>query len=205
MTEISDPALSLAPQVVICPGIHPPALTAQFVQATALCNAWIYPAPDSPAYAGDQILRFLLERQQDQAGGKTEPQSLLLIGFSAGVVGAFTAALLWQALGGKVLALLAFDGWGMPLRTAFPVHRFSHDRFTHWSSALLDAGPSQTVSFYADPPVGHLNFWRAPQLTMGWAVSDAGSQGRSQRQFARSNAAQQVRQIIASYSAGLVT
>ncbi|MBW4466450.1 MAG: hypothetical protein KME07_13580 [Pegethrix bostrychoides GSE-TBD4-15B] len=187
-------------QIVICPGIHPPALTRQFVQAVSLPTAWIYPAPAAPAYSAMQILAFLLART-----GLETP--LLLIGFSAGVVGAVTAANLWQALGGRVVALLAFDGWGMPLRSQFPVHRFSHDPFTHWSSALLDTAGVQPIRFYADPPVGHLNLWRAPQMTQGWAVSDqAGSrQGSGHTHYRRSNAAELVRQIIADYSPDQIT
>ena len=205
-------------QVVICPGIHPPALTAQFVQAIPLPTAWIYPAPEAPAYSGGHILAFLLRRFYGDAGdcyGQFDIQRLdiqsmvqtplLLIGFSAGVVGAITAADLWQALGGRVVALIAVDGWGMPLRAMFPVHRFSHDPFTHWSSALLDEmrlNPTEleaeSIHFYADPPVGHLNLWRAPQVTQGWAVSTQGStQGR--QQYLRSNAADLLRQIIAHY------
>jgi len=217
-------------QVVICPGLHPPALTDQFVRAIPLPTAWIYPAPEAPAYSGGQILAFLLTRlHHDLAGLCIQPniqtdlqtdlqtdiptviqtsmqrilnKPLLLIGFSAGVVGAITAANLWQALGGRVVALIAIDGWGMPLRTMIPVHRFSHDPFTHWSSALFDArecGASgletQPIRFYADPPVGHLNLWRAPQMTQGWAVSTQGKQ----HHYVRSNAAELLRQIIANY------
>jgi len=203
-------------QVVICPGIHPPALTAQFVQAIPLPTAWIYPAPEAPAYSGGHILAFLLRRFYDDAATgciqsniQTEIQRivqtpLFLIGFSAGVVGAITAAALWQALGGRVVALIAVDGWGMPLRTMFPVHRFSHDPFTHWSSALLDARnlsdlDAQSIHFYADPPVGHLNLWRAPQITQGWAVSTQGSTQDRQQQYLRSDAADLLLQIIAYY------
>lgn len=197
-------------QVVICPGIHPPALTTQFLQALSLSTAWIYPAPEAPAYSGGHILAFIL-RQLDlkqldsQAAGylRIAQTPILLIGFSAGVVGATTAAYLWQALGGPVLALIAIDGWGMPLWTTFPVYRFSHDPFTHWSSALCDIQldaqldtrkPAASLSsFYADPAVGHLNFWRAPQTVEGWAVS---GQDRA-RYYSRSNAAELLRQIIA--------
>ena len=206
-------------QVVICPGIHPPALTAQFVQVIPLPTAWIYPAPEAPAYSGGHILAFLLRRFYGDAAdcyGQFDIQRLdiqrmvqtplLLIGFSAGVVGAITAADLWQALGGRVVALIAVDGWGMPLRAMFPVHRFSHDPFTHWSSALLDEmrlNPTEleaeSIHFYADPPVGHLNLWRAPQVTQGWAVSTQGSTQGRQQQYLRSNAADLLRQIMAHY------
>ena len=55
-------------------------------------------------------------------------------------------------------ALIAFDGWGVPLVGNFPIYRISHDQFTHWSSELLGKGDK---SFYADPPVEHLDLWRS--------------------------------------------
>lgn len=187
-------------QIVICPGIHPSALTAQFVQAMSLPTAWVYPAPEAPAYSGGHILAFLLRQlrpdiSQSAAGCSIQSIAqtpILLIGFSAGVVGAITAADLWQALGGRVVALIAIDGWGMPLRSGFPVHRFSHDSFTHWSSALFDTQLETQIRFYAEPAVGHLNLWRAPQITQGWAVST--SDGKIH--YARSNAAKCLRQIL---------
>ena len=190
-------------QIVICPGIHPPALTAQFMQAISLPTAWVYPAPEAPAYSGAHILAYLL-RQLDQSAVGCSLQSItqkivqtpiLLIGFSAGVVGAVTAAALWQALGGTVVALIAIDGWGMPLRASFPVYRFSHDPFTHWSSALFDTGLDTQLGFYADPAVGHLNLWRAPQVTQGWAVSTQAGKTH----YTRCNAADLLRQIVADF------
>lgn len=68
-------------------------------------------------------------------------------------------------MGGQIKALIALDGWGVPLGGNFPIYRLSHDSFTHWSSALLGGG---TESFYADPPVEHLELWRSPQTTKGW-------------------------------------
>jgi hypothetical protein len=90
------------------------------------------------------------------------------LAFSAGVVGAIGAAWGWQLASGKVLAFIALDGWGVPLFGNFPIHRLSHDRFTHWSSALLGAGAD---SFYADPAVEHLDLWRSPSTAWGWHIS----------------------------------
>jgi hypothetical protein len=85
-----------------------------------------------------------------------DPQEpLLLIGFSAGVVGAIAAANLWQGQGRRVAAVIAVDGWGVPQVGDFPLHRVSHDYFTHWSSAVLGAGAD---SFYADPARGASGF-----------------------------------------------
>lgn len=75
------------------------------------------------------------------------------------------AARSWQQSGGTIKALIALDGWGVPLYGDFPIHRLSHDHFTHWSSKLLGAGLD---GFYADPPVEHLELWRSPQTTQGW-------------------------------------
>ncbi|MCU0527397.1 MAG: hypothetical protein MUF72_21530 [Elainella sp. Prado103] len=146
-------------RLIICPGIHPPHLTASFLRALPdIPPYWIFPA-DRPVYSGYHILTWLL--QQDRPFS----QSTCWIGFSAGVVGAITAALAFSALGGQVQALIAIDGWGVPLLAPFPIHRLSHDRFTHWSSALLGAGESQ---FFADPAVAHLELWANPQHVRGW-------------------------------------
>lgn len=169
-------------RIVICPGIHSPDLTAQLIQALPqqLASALIFPA-DQPVYSGVHVLAFLqqqlsIETQSDltdnQNGSCRQAiqTPILLIGFSAGVVGAITAAHRWQTLGGQVVALIAVDGWGVPLVGSFPIHRLSHDHFTHWSSALLGAGQE---SFYADPAIDHLSLWGAPQLVQGWSSQSA--------------------------------
>lgn len=165
--------------IVICPGIHDQGLTQQFVQGlleaagnTSLRSEslLIFPADRYPAYSGLHVLRFLHEQLSQRDPNLAFSLPIVLIGFSAGVVGALGAALAWQGLGGTVKALFAIDGWGVPLVGSFPIHRLSHDAFTHWSSALLGAGED---SFYADPGVTHLEFWRSPQAADGWwLVSD---------------------------------
>lgn len=169
-------------QILICPGIHPPGLTEQFVNAlpNRLAQALIVPA-DCPAYSGAHILAFLLQ-QVGSTSRSTQPWSdpipllplmpILLIGFSAGVVGAITAAHLWRSLGGRIVALIAIDGWGVPLFAPFPIHRISHDSFTHWSSSILGTGQA---GFYADPAVTHLDLWRSPQTAMGWSIQPTGT------------------------------
>lgn len=165
--------------VVICPGVHDRQLTQQFIQgvrgvsgglALPSESLWVFPAERYPAYSGWHVLRFLHERVRCEQSNEPDPDGrmsipLVLIGFSAGVVGAISAALAWQGLGGTINAVLAIDGWGVPLVGGFPVHRLSHDSFTHWSSALLGAGED---SFYADPGVAHLDLWRSPQTADGW-------------------------------------
>jgi hypothetical protein len=161
-------------RLIICPGFHDAALTTGFLAGIGdggqAWNPVIIPSDRLPPYSGWHILHFLRDRlSRDDPDGMADPR-LLLIGFSAGVVGAMTAAHLWQQQGGGVAALIAVDGWGVPLVGAFPIHRVSHDAFTHWSSVGLgQAGDS----FYAAPGVAHLELWRSPQTTYGRQVSTA--------------------------------
>jgi hypothetical protein len=161
--------------LVICPGIHQPSLTQSFV------SSWLESLPDSTTrslsekilifqgeglfvLSGLHILQFLYQRL---GGWNNRP--VLFISFSAGVVGAIAAAHMWQWFGGQVIAFIAIDGWGVPLSGKFPIHRMSHDYFTHWSSSLLDTKQMQR-NFYADPSVEHLEMWRSPQNVQGWST-----------------------------------
>jgi len=157
--------------IVICPGIHSSELTRRFIADLQLSHSpLIFPAEKAPAYSPLHILKFLLDADS------IEP--LLLVAFSAGVVGAIGAARLWQNQGGSIKALIALDGWGVPLTGTFPIHRVSHDRFTAWSSALLDGDSSD--SFYADPAVDHLTLWRSPQTVQGqWIPAHKDSRSTS--------------------------
>ncbi|MEG4346254.1 hypothetical protein QUB70_23685 [Microcoleus sp. A003_D6] len=161
-------------RLVICPGIHDPKLTDRFLEG--LSEVWgeaeprqnpqvvshvkIFPAHKHPPFSALDILHFLCT--QELTG-----ENLVFVSFSAGVAGAIGAALLWQQIGGKVGAFFALDGWGVPLGGTFPIHRLSHDRFTHWSSAILGGGGD---GFYADPPIEHLDLWRQPQTAQGWQI-----------------------------------
>lgn len=164
--------------VVICPGYHPPELTIDFLKALGrfpgktACPDIIYPADRQPPYSGLHLLAFLRQQLGEGQADKAYQRlhSLLFIGFSAGVVAAIGAAHLWQAGGGSVKAVIAIDGWGVPLWGNFPIHRLSHDAFTHWSSALLGGNEA---GFYADPAVGHLDLWRSPQQIGGYSVESA--------------------------------
>ncbi|MEL6909024.1 MAG: hypothetical protein AAFO85_02285 [Cyanobacteria bacterium J06598_4] len=158
--------------IIICPGIHPPELTTQFVQgieSKLKQNYLVLPTEKYAPYSAIAILEWLAQQHLSQ----TEPLSF--IGFSAGVVGSFGAALAWQLRGGKINCLIAVDGWGMPLIANFPIYRVSHDYFTHWSSSLLGAG---TQSYYADPEVEHLEIWRSPDTCHGWQTTGRGFKTR---------------------------
>lgn len=152
--------------LIICPGIHEPKLTESFLTGLQLNDnqkrqdILIFPMEDYPAYSSGHILQFL--RQNHSLSSP-----IAIISFSAGVVGAIGAAWGWQLLGGEVKAFIALDGWGVPLTGSFPIHRLSHDYFTHWSSALLGSGED---SFYAEPSVAHLELWRQPQTVVGYWI-----------------------------------
>ncbi len=164
----------------ICPGIHNRSLTDRFLDGLynhgldqdQSGDLLIFPTPDYPAYSAFDIFNFLCKETQTSESRHFSGRSVsnncvkfVFMSFSAGVVGAMGAALMWQQFGGEVEALIAIDGWGVPLAGNFPIYRISHDHFTHWSSALLGSG---NESFYAAPAVEHLEVWRNPQTTQGW-------------------------------------
>jgi hypothetical protein len=178
--------------IIICPGIHEPELTESFrvglldlvsngaIPAVSYANAHnptnilIYPGKDISVLSALHILQFLRDRLSNSL-----ESPIIFISFSAGVVGAIGAAHLWQLLGGSVKAFIAIDGWGVPLQGNFPIHRMSHDYFTHWSSCLLGCGQN---NFYAQPAVDHLSMWRClteipsestSQAVQGWWVDSS--------------------------------
>jgi hypothetical protein len=161
--------------IIICPGIHESALTQCFVsgcidqiineaKSQKAVDLLIFPAQGGLALSAFHILQFLHKHLQDRIESPA-----VFISFSAGVVGAIVAAHKWQQIGGHVKAFIAIDGWGVPMWGNFPIHRMSHDYFTHWSSSLLGSGEN---NFYADPPVDHHQMWRSPQTVQGcWVDS----------------------------------
>lgn len=161
-------------KVLICPGIHEPGLTQEFL--AGLNSSWsdnlnlssgnILVFWDSNSYLSLSALH-ILQFMQERLGSPTDTSPVVFIGFSAGVVGASGAAWGWQLMSGSVKALIAVDGWGVPLGGNFPIHRVSHDFFTHWSSSMLGSGED---SFYADPAVEHLTLWRSPHTVTGWCI-----------------------------------
>ncbi|NJR40591.1 MAG: hypothetical protein HC781_19360 [Leptolyngbyaceae cyanobacterium CSU_1_4] len=170
--------------VIICPGVHPPELTQDFLDGIGkllnLKQVYVFPTRQFPAYSALHLLNFLSTQAWAQ-GSQLQHctlRSLVLIGFSAGVVGAMGAAQVLPSLGVQVKALIALDGWGVPLLGNFPIHRVSHDRFTDWSSTLWGRSDA---SFYADPAVAHLDLWRSPQTVSGWTnqALDSASTARS--------------------------
>ncbi|MGG6264457.1 hypothetical protein ACQ4M3_16670 [Leptolyngbya sp. AN03gr2] len=142
-------------QILICPGMHPAELTEAFVSKVPLSveRCSIFPSDRQPVYSSQHILEFF-----------QPSNSVLIVAFSAGVVGAIAAARIWHRQGIRIARLIAIDGWGVPLFGDFPIHRMSHDRFTHWSSLMLGGNATH---FYADPAVEHLTLWHSPDAVRG--------------------------------------
>ncbi|MHC5613782.1 MAG: hypothetical protein ACYTXA_22980 [Nostoc sp.] len=171
--------------IIICPGIHQPDLSESFrVELLDLishssvsqkpANILVYPGQDFLVLSAFHILQFLRVSVDHPRYRKSLQlkSPIIFISFSAGVIGAIGAAYLWQLLGGHVKAFIAIDGWGVPLEANFPIHRMSHDYFTHWSSCLLGSGQD---NFYAQPAVDHLSMWKSPQTVQGcWVDSSIG-------------------------------
>lgn len=163
--------------IVLCPGIHDPGLTADFWAAVdsvklpdtlsvKLPAPYIVPNAQHWGFSPPHSLAFLRQNVSFAT-------PLVMIGFSAGVVGMAGAAWLWQQQGGTIRALIALDGWGVPLYGSFAIHRLSHDAFTHWSSQGLGMGQDP---FYAAPGVPHLDLWRSPHEAWGWWCLDSSPQ-----------------------------
>ncbi|TAE54319.1 MAG: hypothetical protein EAZ88_09445 [Oscillatoriales cyanobacterium] len=130
-------------RLVICPGIHDPKLTDCFLEG--LSEVW----------------------------GNVEPRQNIQRSYSVKIFPAhkqppFSALDIFHFLCSQELTGESLVGWGVPLGGNFPIHRISHDSFTHWSSAILGGGED---SFYADRPVEHLDLWRSPQTAQGWQIS----------------------------------
>ncbi|MTJ50292.1 hypothetical protein [Dolichospermum sp. UHCC 0259] len=158
--------------IIICPGIHAPELTNSFIQgclnqaSEKSVDILVYPEQGYLTLSTLHILHFLCDRlgaPSDRPRNKLESPVIFLC-FSAGVIGGIGAATAWQLLGGHVQAFIAIDGWGVPLAGNFPIHRLSHDHYTHWTSAYLGMGEN---NFYADPAVDHLSMWHSPQSVQG--------------------------------------
>ena len=157
------------PLFVICGGIHSWEITENFVcyiskliADTYKPNICIIPTVQIAPYDALNIYEFIHQKYGTPAKSDF---SLVVVAFSAGVVGSIGFARLWYRKGGTIKCLLAFDGWGVPLIANFPCYRISHDYFTHYTSHFLGGEPN---AFYACPAISHLDLWRSPYLVQGY-------------------------------------
>ncbi|MDJ1185032.1 hypothetical protein [Roseofilum casamattae] len=174
--------------VLICPGFHDRDLTESFLTDLALPVDPLVPPSSILPIDGISLFNWMREALLN---GDREKPDIAIIGYSAGVVGAMAVAAMWHHGGGRVRCLIAIDGWGVALAGPFPIHRISHDYFTHWSSALLGVGER---GFYAEPAVEHLQVWRSPDSVTGYArVGD-----RQPAQWQQTTAKDFIRQLLSS-------
>lgn len=121
------------------------------------------PAPSSTFVAQGALPDPVGPQDVDPAQGDGRVD-LILWAFSAGCVGAVALAHHWHCYRGRVRAIFLVDGWGVPWTGEAPLHRLSHDSFTHRSSRWLGAG---RADFFAQPGVPHRQLWRSPQTVLG--------------------------------------
>ncbi len=197
----NESVLGKQPQIIVCPGSHPPAWTEQWRQAlTAIApelTTTLAISPATPPWAGHPLRQWLMallaEASTPPLGNPTQPPSdqplgqpptvqplIYMVAFSAGCVAAEAIAHYAPHGGYRIGAIFAWDGWGVPLVGPFPVHRLSHDGFTHYTSyrpgGKRGDGPRPALGhrphFYADPTVPHHQLWQAPHQVQGWQVGD---------------------------------
>jgi hypothetical protein len=151
--------------LIVCPGYHDRGWTASCLHALdqahpKLAKArHVFPAEHYPASSGHHLRQFIADQ------GISARSPLVFLAFSAGCVAAATTAAYWTHQGGTVPAVIAVDGWGVPLAGAFAIHRLSHDRWTHTSSGWLGQGLD---NFWAEPGVPHGQLWQDPEAVQGW-------------------------------------
>lgn len=170
--------------IIICPGFHPPQLTADFLNGMGwgeTTDFLVVPSTILP-YDGLGMSQWLFKQVSPET-------SLCFVGFSAGVVGAITTAFFWENNGGTVNTLIAVDGWGVPLFGSFPIYRVSHDEFTYFTSQLLGRGKE---NFFCSPEVAHLDLWRNPDQVWGWWEVKLGCR-------VRCSAAKMINEILLKY------
>lgn len=152
--------------LILCPGMHDPQWTAFLQDQLSQGRLWragqYYCFPHHPrqAWSAHALGRWL---EKTVALGTP----LVFLGFSAGCVGAIATAWGCQRQGNyPVKAVIALDGWGVPLAGAFATYRLSHDRYTHLTGGFWGVGDR---AFYAEPAVPHPRLWQAPQQVWGWS------------------------------------
>ena len=160
--------------LLICGGMHSPrdsdgvlAILAKDSQLSQLPILHFSPTPPLAVLSGAALRCWLEEHGPPAMAMPAGYPRLIIWAFSAGCVGALALTQYWQRYRGGVLALFLVDGWGVPGVGSVPIHRLSHDRFTHRTSGWLGPG---LVSFVGWPAVSHRQLWRDPQQVWGYQV-----------------------------------
>lgn len=162
--------------LIICPGMHDPLWTETLRWQLDHGELWpsaydVFPLHQRWAWS-PHTLRLWLEATVELGS------PLVFMGFSAGCVAAISAAWACQHRADyPVEAVIALDGWMVPLVGPFATYRLSHDRYTHITGALWGRGDQD---FYADPAVTHPQLWQSPHQVWGWA---GGAPGETTRQY----------------------
>ena len=166
--------------LVICPGVHPSVWTHSFLNQlddqlakqlpTGKQIDRVIPTHQNAPWSAYALRTFMESQMASHA-------PLIFVAFSAGCVAAMGVARYWVEQGRPVAAVIALDGWGLPVTGPFDTYRLSHDAFTHQTSAYLGAG---NKSFYADPPVSHQYLWCQPAQVTGWQVNNLSADPRSE-------------------------
>ncbi|MGD1907168.1 MAG: hypothetical protein ACFB0C_14385 [Leptolyngbyaceae cyanobacterium] len=155
--------------LILCPGVHDPGWTAGLMACLRQGDLWpsgkmhrFFP-PGQRAWSAYALRRWL---EATVEGGTP----LVFLGFSAGCVAAISTAWACHHQGTyPVQAVIALDGWGVPLGGPFATYRLSHDRYTHLTGGLLGQGDR---AFYGEPAVPHAQLWQAPEQVWGWSTRD---------------------------------
>jgi hypothetical protein len=154
--------------LIICPGMHDPQWTATL--SNQLRSGTLWPAANHYVFPHHSQLAWSAHALRTWLGTTVALGTpLVFLGFSAGCVAAITAA--WTCQHRRdypVEAVIALDGWGVPLVGPFTTYRLSHDRYTHITGAWCGPGDQ---SFYAEPAVPHQQLWQAPQRVWGWTTA----------------------------------
>ncbi|WP_156804779.1 hypothetical protein [Synechococcus sp. PCC 6312] len=134
-----------------------------------------FPA-SKPVYSPAAVLEFY------QAGcDPTQP--LIMVAYSAGVVGGLGAAQLWQKLGGIVGGVVVIDAWGVPLWGNFPLVTVSHD----WITDVCGQAWGKRNHFLAQPAVTHAQLWQSPQSAWGLGTFEGQTNRQTAKTFIQKN------------------
>lgn len=166
--------------LIICPGFHEPAWTDKWLRGMALEATQVRCLPPlEPVYSPGVVLEFCQAHCD-----ATQP--LVMVAYSAGVVGGLGAAERWQALGGVVGGVVVIDAWGVPLWGKFPLVTVSHD----WITDACGQAWGKQNHFFAQPAVTHAQLWQSPQGAWGLGTLNGETTRQTAKTFVQKNVKQ---------------